>query len=47
MVFLLDSGVGCHDLTPQNSRLFLRVKSVTRLGLEQKSSFLDSFYLEV
>jgi len=40
MVFFRDIGVGRHDLTPQNSTLFLRVKSVVRLDLTQKSSFL-------
>ncbi len=41
MVFSRDIGVGRHDLTPQNSTLLLRVKSVVRLDLTQKSSFLD------
>ncbi len=41
MVFFRDIGVGRHDLTPQNSTLFLRVKSVVRLDLTEKSSFLD------
>jgi hypothetical protein len=41
MVFLCDIGVGRHDLTPQNSTLFLGVKSAARLDLTQKSSFLD------
>jgi len=47
MVFFRDIGVGRHDLTPQNSTLFLRVKSGTRLDLTQKSSFLDGHYLFV
>jgi hypothetical protein len=33
MVFFRDIGVGRHDLTPQNSTLLLRVKSVVRLDL--------------
>jgi len=41
MVFFRDIGVGRHDLTFQNSSLLLRVKSVVRLDLTQKSSFLD------
>ncbi len=41
MVYLRDFCVGRPDLTPQNSMLFLRVKSVVRLELTQKSSFLD------
>jgi len=45
MVFFRDIGVGRHDLTPQNSTLLLRVKSVVRLDLTQKSSFLDGHYL--
>ena len=45
MVFFRDIGVGRHDLTPQNSSLLLRVKSVVRLDLTQKSSFLDGHYL--
>jgi len=45
MVFFRDIGVGHHDLTPQNSTLLLRVKSVVRLDLTQKSSFLDGHYL--
>jgi hypothetical protein len=36
MVFFRDIGVGRHDLTPQNSTLLLRVKSVVRLDLTQK-----------
>jgi len=46
MVFFRDIGVGRHDLTPQNSTLLLRVKSVVRLDLTQKSSFLDGHSLE-
>jgi hypothetical protein len=45
MVFLRDIGVGRHDLTPQNSSLFLRFKSDARLDLTQKSLFLDRHYL--
>jgi hypothetical protein len=45
MVFFRDIGVGRHDLTPQNSTLFLRVKSVVRLDLTEKSSFLDGHEL--
>jgi hypothetical protein len=45
MVFFRDFGVGHHDLTPQNSTLLLRVKSVVRLDLMQISSFLDGHYL--
>jgi hypothetical protein len=41
MVFFRDIGVGRHDLTPQNSTLLLRVKSVVRLDHTKKSSFLD------
>jgi hypothetical protein len=41
MVFLRSAGVGRHDLIPQNSLLFLRDKSVVRLGITQKSLFLD------
>jgi len=41
MVFFRDIGVGRHDLTPQNSTLFLRVKSDVLLDLTQKSLFLD------
>jgi hypothetical protein len=41
MVFFRDIGVGRHDLTPQNSTLLLRVKSVVRLDFTEKSSFLD------
>jgi len=47
MVFFRDIGVGRHDLTPQNSTLLLRVKSVVRLDLTQKSSFLDGHYLYI
>ena len=54
MVFLRDFGVGRHDLNPQNSPLFLRVKSDARLAcsepvegeLTQKSSFLDGHELK-
>jgi len=44
MVFFRDTGVGRQDLTPQNSTLFLRVKSDARLGLTKKSSFLGGHY---
>jgi len=45
MVFSRDIGVGRHDLNPQNSTLFLRFKSDTRLDLTKKSLFLDGHYL--
>ena len=45
MVFSRSAGVGRHDLTPQNSALFLRVKSDARLGRTRKSLFLDGHYL--
>jgi len=45
MVFFRDICVGRHDLTPQNSTLFLRVKSVVRLDLTEKSSFLGGHEL--
>jgi hypothetical protein len=45
MAFLRDFGVGRHDLTPQNSALFLRVKSATRLELTQKYSFRKGYEL--
>jgi hypothetical protein len=38
MVFFRDIGVGRHDLTPQNSTLLLRVKSVVRLDLTARSN---------
>jgi len=41
MVFLRDFGVERHDLIPQNSSLFLGIKSAARLELTQKSSFID------
>jgi class 3 adenylate cyclase len=47
MVFSPPDGVGCHDLTPQNSSLFLRVKSDTRLVRTRESLFLDGHYLVV
>ncbi len=40
-VFFRDIGVGRHDLTPQNSTLLLRVKSVARIDLTKKPAFLD------
>jgi len=46
MTFLRDIGVGRHDLTPQNSTLFLRVKSAVRLDLTQKFLFLDGHQLK-
>ena len=45
MVFSLPACVRCHDLTPQNSSLLLRVKSDTRLGRTRKSLFLDGHEL--
>jgi len=47
MVFFRDIGVGHHDLTPQNSALFLRVKSDVLLDLTQKSLFLDGHYFNI
>jgi len=38
MALLHDFGVGRHDLNPQNSSLFLRFKSDTRLELAQNPS---------
>ena len=41
MVLLRDFSVGRRDLNPQNSTLFLRFKSATRLELTQNPSFVD------
>ena len=45
MVFSRPDGVGHLDLTPQNSSLFLRVKSDARLVRTRKSLFLDGHKL--
>jgi hypothetical protein len=41
MAFLRPAGVERHDYIPQNSSLFLWIKSAVRLGITQKSLFMD------
>jgi len=45
MAFSRPAGVGRQDLIPQNSSLFLRIKSAVRLGITRKSLFLDGHWL--
>ena len=45
MALLRDFGVARRDLNPQNSTLFLRVKSDARLELTQNPSFVDEHEL--
>jgi len=43
MALSRDFSVVHHDLNPQNSQLFLRIKSGTRLELTQNYSFVMFF----